>query len=316
MALKPNFVVPLDLGTITTGNETAGYPATNMNRMKAIGLTWKTSGASNVWIRGNFGSAKPVDFCSVIAANALPGTTIRLRLGATQAAVDGTAAYDSGAVAFINPSITREDGLYHSHLELPSVQTYQWWRIDIGGHTGDFQAAMAVMGQKITPGRFYNYDFEFGNKDLGSMDWGRFGVINEEPGKVLDTVDFTLAWLSEAEYEASFRPMLRTLGRRGIVHCCFDPTANTYRQDRTFMGPLAKSPFAKGVRKPGTFTADFSIESFINGSGGSTAASGTSTLSPSLLTNSSAFYAATVSTSGGGTAGEPIGLLLSLTKAS
>jgi len=261
--LKPNFTVPLDLGTIATGNEIAGYPAINLKRFKAIGLTWKSSGSSNLWVRGDFGSAKPVDFCSMVSANALPGTTIRLRLGDTQAEVDGTADYDSGAVAFINPSITRADGLYHSHLELPSVQTKRWWRIDIGGHTGDFQASMLVLGQKVTPTKFYNLDFEFGTKDLGNLSWGRFGVMDEEPGFILRTADFTLGWVSEAEFEASFRPMLESLGTRGICHVCFDPQANTYRQAKTFMGRLAKSPYAKGIRKPQTYTMDFSLESFI-----------------------------------------------------
>lgn len=261
--LKPNFVVPLDLGTMTTGNEAAGYPAINLKRFKAIGLTWKSTGNTNLWVRGDLGTAQAIDFFSIVSANAQPGTTIRLRLGDTQAAVDGTAAYDSGAVALINPSITRGDGLYHSHLELPSVQTRRWWRIDIGGHTGDFQASMLVLGRKVTPSRFYNLDFEFGTKDLGSMNWGRFGVMDEEPGSILRTVDMTLGWVSEAEFEASFRPMLESLGRRGVVHVCFDPQANTYRQAKTFMGILAKSPYAKGIRKPQTYTMDFSLESFI-----------------------------------------------------
>lgn len=263
MALKPNFVIPLDLGTIATGNETAGYPAANLNRMKAIGLTWKSTGNTNLWVRGQFSAARAIDFCSIVAANALPGTTIRLRLGSSQAAVDGTAAYDSGAVAFINPSITREDGLYHSHLELPSVQTYQWWRIDIGGHTGDFQAAMLVLGQKVTPTKFYNLDFEYGVTDLGEMNWGRFAVPDETPGAIMRTATFTLGWVSETEFETSFRPMMEKLGGRGIVHIAFDPTANIYRQAKTYMGVFGKLPYARGIKKPGTYSMDFQIKSFI-----------------------------------------------------
>lgn len=263
MARKPIFVLPLDLGTIAAGNILAGYPATNLNRHKAIGLTWQTDGNANVWVRGQFATAQAIDFCAVIAANALPGTMIRLRLGSTQAQVDGTAAYDSGAVAFINPSITREDGLYHSHLELPSVQSALWWRIDITGHTGNFQAADIVMGQKVEPSRFYNYDFEYGISDLGNMDFGRFGVPDEEPGKILRTIDFTLGWQTEAEWEERFRPMLEKIGVRGFVYLCFDPTAHAYRQNKTFMGVLAKPSYAKGSRKPATFSQDFSIKSVI-----------------------------------------------------
>lgn len=263
MPSKPFFVVPLDLGTIATGNQASGFPVTNLNRRKAIGLTWKSSGNTNLWARGSFGATRSIDFCSLLEANALPGTTIRLRLGTTQAQVDGTAPYDSGTLTFINPSITREDGLYHSHLELPSVQNASWWRIDIGGHTGDFQAASLVLGQKITPSRFYNLDFEYGIEDLGSAEFTRWGVLDEEPGLIFRTVSFTLAWQTEAEFEASFRPMIEKLGKRGIVYLCFDSEATAYRQARTYFGILSKPPFAKGVRKPKTFSQEFTMLSMI-----------------------------------------------------
>lgn len=260
---KPFFVVPLDLGTITTGNETAGYPAINLKRFKAIGLTWKTTGATNAFVRGDFGSAKGVNFIAIISANALAGTQFRLRLGTSQAAVDGTAGYDSAAQTFISPSITRSDGLYHAFFELPSTQTFQWWRVDITGHTGDFQAAKIVLGTKVTPSRFYNWDFEYGTRDLGDMNVNRFGVFDEEPGVIFRSVAFTLAWQTEAEWETSFRPMIESLGKRGIVYLCFDPTANTYRNSRTYMGIFDKLPFARGVRKAGTYTQDYTILSYI-----------------------------------------------------
>lgn len=260
---KPFFVVPLDLGTMTTGNETAGYPAINLKRFKAPGLTWKTTGNTNCFVRGDFGSAKAVNYIAIVSANALVGTQFRLRLGTSQAAVDGTAGYDSAATTFISPSITREDGLYHAHFELPSTQTFQWWRVDITGHTGDFQAAKLILGTKITPSKFYNIDYEYGVKDLGDLSFNRWGVFDEEPGVIFRTVAFTLAWQTEAEYETSFRPMLEKLGKRGVVFCCFDPTANTYRQARTFMGVFEKVPGARGVRKAATLAQDFSITSYI-----------------------------------------------------
>lgn len=260
---KPFFVIPLDLGTIATGNETAGYPAKNLNRFKAIGLTWKSTGNTNVWARGQFSAAQAIDFIGIISANALAGTQFRLRLGASQAAVDGTAGYDSGALTFINPSITRADGLYHAHFELPSVQTFQWWRIDITGHTGDFQASDLILGRKITPSRFYNWGWDQGVRDLGDMSVSRFGVFDEEPGTIFRTINFTLAWQTEAEYEASFRPMIETLGKRGVVFLAFDPTANTYRQSRTYLGFLEKPPVTSAQRKALTYAQDFTLTSMI-----------------------------------------------------
>lgn len=260
---KPLFIVPLDLGTMATGNQTAGFPVTNLNRHKAIGLTWRSTGNTNVWARGQFAASRAIDFCAIVAANALPGTQYRLRLGTSQAQVDGTAPYDSGALTFISPSITREDGLYHSHLELPSVQNATWWRIDIAGHTGDFQAADLVLGKRVEPSRFYNLDFEFGVEDMGGMEVTRFGVMNEEPGIIMRTAAFTLAWITESEFEANFRPMIEKLGKKGIVYLVFDPDATSYRQAKTFMGIMRKAPFARGVRKPQTYQMDFEFLSFI-----------------------------------------------------
>lgn len=260
---KPFFVVPLDLGAISAGNETAGYAAANLNRQKEFGMTWKSAGNANLWVRGNFGSAKPVDFLSLVSANAVAGTQIRLRLGDSQAEVDGTADYDSGAVSFINPAITREDGLYHCHLELPAIQTEQWWRIDITGHTGNFQAANLVMGKKLSGARYYNSDYEYGARDLGDLAFSRFGVLDETPGTVLRSVGFTMGWVSEAEFETMFRPLSEKLGRRGIVFVCFDPEATTYRQARTYLGVFDKLPFARGIRKPKTVSMDYLIVSMI-----------------------------------------------------
>lgn len=261
---KPIFVIPLDLGTMVSGNVLYGYPVTHLNRHKAIGLTWRSDGAGNLWVRGKFSSAREIDFCAIVAGNALPDTQYRLRLGATQAQVDGESApYDSEAIDFIDPAITRDDGIYHSHLELDDAETATWWRIDISGHTGDFQASSIVMGKKLEPSRFYDLDFQYGVNDLGGMEITRFGVLDEEPGVILRTVEFTMAWQTEAELEASFRPMIETLGKRGILYCCFDPEPTTYRQARTYMGVFAKTPFARGVKKPRTFTMDFEIQSFI-----------------------------------------------------
>jgi hypothetical protein len=261
---KPIFVVPLDLGTVVCSTAEEGYSAGNLNRHKAIGLVWKTTGSGSIWARGRFDKEHAIDFCGMIAANAQPGTDIRLRLGATQAEVDGSsAAYDSGALDFISPSITSDNGLYHSHLELDSPIDATWWRIDITGHTGVFQAADLVLGRKVESDRFYNLDFEFGLKDMGSIEFTRFGVANEQEGVIWRTAAFTLAWESEATYYAKWEPIFKALGLRGVIWMSFDPEPGPYRQSKTFMGWFEKLPISRGVRKPGVRTSDYSIVSFI-----------------------------------------------------
>ena len=264
MASLPFVVVPHPLGTVTTGNEITAKPASHLAEFKDIGMTWKSSGNTNLWVRGDFGSAKAVDFVSLLSANAISATTIRIRLGDSQTEVDGTADYDSGAQTFISPSITRDDGLYHSHWELPSVQTKRWWRIDIGSHTGDFEASVLVLGQKVTPSRYYSAGFESAVEDKGSLGFGRWGVVEETDGLIMRSLKFELGWLTEAEEYGSFEPVLRALGTRGVALWCFDPTSSVYRQQKTYFGPLTESPFSVGGKfKPGTYSREFSILSLV-----------------------------------------------------
>jgi hypothetical protein len=260
---KPIFVEPLDLGAIVGGNSKAGHAVHHLNRHKQRGLTWRTDGTANSWVRGDMGTGRAIDFCSMLAANALPGTTIRLRLGMTQAEVDGVAPYDSTALPFISPAITRDDGLYHSHLELLAVVNARWWRIDIAGHTGDFEAASLVLGKTVAPSRMYSQDYAYGIEDLGSIEPTRWGVFDETPGAILRTLSFTLAWQTEAEFEESFRPMMERLGKRLPIYCCFQPEANTWRQARTYLGILSRPPFATGLRKPQTVSQSFQILSVV-----------------------------------------------------
>ncbi|MDQ4421490.1 hypothetical protein OOT33_13765 [Sphingobium sp. DEHP117] len=264
MPQLPFVVVPTPLGTITTGNEISAKPAAHLNEFVDIGMTWKSNGNTNLWVRGNFGSAKPVDFVQMQAANAISATTIRIRLGDTQAEVDGTADYDSSAQPFISPSITSDDGLYHSHWSLPSVQTKQWWRIDIGSHTGDFEAANLILGQKVTPSRYYSAGFEMGVEDQGEIDFGRWGVADQTSGVILRTLKFDLEWLTEAEEMTMFAPLMKKLGTRNPALWCFDPESTVYRQAKTYFGVVRTNPFAVGGQsKPGTYSRSFSILSLI-----------------------------------------------------
>ncbi|RXR28976.1 hypothetical protein [Sphingobium fluviale] len=265
MPQLPFVVIPTPLGTITTGNETATKPASHLNEFIDIGMTWKSSGNTNLWVRGDFGvGGKKVDFVSLLGANAQAGTTIRFRFADTQAAVDGTADYDSGVQPFISPSITSDDGLYHSHWSLPFVHLKRWWRIDIGSHTGDFEAANLILGQKVTPSRYYSAGFERGVLDQGDLLFGRWGVAESTDGLIMRSLRFELGWLTEAEEMTMFEPLVRKLGKRKPALWCFDPEATAYRQAKTYFGTIKDDIASVGGRfKPGTYSREFTILSLI-----------------------------------------------------
>lgn len=282
MAQLPFAVIPLDLGTVTTGNERAEKPAINLDN-HYMGMKWGSNGASSIFVRGNFGGAKTVDFISLLSANAGAGTMIRVRLGSSQAEVDGVASYDSGALPFVplawagddEPTLsldftsqvyqvrTVDDKPRHSHLELDAPIGATWWRIDITGHVGDFEASRLIIGKKLTPTRFYDRDFERGVEDLGSLEISRMGVLHVTPGVKLRRLKFKLAWVTEAEQEEMFGPMVEELGSTGLSYWCFDPEPTAYRQRRTYYGWFRESPYATGGAKPKTFQKDFDITSLI-----------------------------------------------------
>lgn len=246
---KPIFVEPLDLEGIN-GGALPGYPASNLNRLKQIGLAWR--GTSGGTITGTFSSAKEVDFIAMLSANAAAGTTIRFQGG----------GYDSTALPFISPSIVSPSGLYHSFHRIPAVKSVTSWTVTVA-HTGVFESAFLVMGKAIDTDRFYNRDFERGVEDLGKLDFTRWAVPDEEPGLKMRTLEFALDWESEAKVLGSLQPMGERLGTTGMVYCCFRPEATVYRQGWSFYGNLSKPLVARGRPKPTIFGQDLVIRSLI-----------------------------------------------------
>lgn len=265
IASKPIFVIPLPLAGMTASTALTSNPVASLGQHRAIGTTWRTTGTGNHWARGSFASSQAIDFLAIIGANAQAVTNYRLRLGTSQAQVDGTAPYDSGVLDFYAtaPAATPLDGLYHSHLELPSVVNATWWRIDILDQTTVFEASMVVMGKRVQPSRYYNYDTVEGVEDMAQIKVNNWAVIEDDAGLVLRTLEFSLAWINETEFETNFRPMMQRIGVRQPIYCCFDPTASSYRQARTYYGILRKALAARGRRIPYTYQQDFSLLSFI-----------------------------------------------------
>lgn len=243
MAGKPFFVVPAPLAVVTSGNELAARPASHLGEFFYKGMVWESSGASNLWVLVDLGQTTPIDFVGMLGANAVTGTDIRVRLGATQAEAEGGAAlYDSGAVDFISPAITRPDERYHAHLELPSPVSARWVRIDISGHSGDFLASMLVVGEKVEPTHYYEGQWAREVRDLGSVTFSRHGVAGVSEGAKLRGLSFRLAWLTEDEMEETFSPIDERVGKTAPLFLAFDPEATIYRQRRTFFGFMEEQP--------------------------------------------------------------------------
>ena len=223
-------------------------------------MRWQSNGNGNLWVRGQFDTIRAINFASLMGTNAQAGTTIRIRLGMSQEQVDGLATYDSGIQPLISPAVTRSDGVYHSHLEIPAVQSVFWWRIDIGGHVGDFSASALIFGEKREPEHFYNRDREIGFQDLGGLEVARNGVVAETPGVLLRTLLFRLQWVSDDEYKRVWSPMMEVKGKRQVTYWCFDPQADENRQDMTFLGFMVRDMFKRGNDFPRANQMDFQFQ--------------------------------------------------------
>lgn len=265
MATLPFFVIPTPLGTVTSGNELSTNPGSHLGEFDAAGMTWRGSGTSNTYVRGDFGSAKEIDFAAMLAGNAGSSDQFRLKLGDSQAEVDGTADYDSGLINFINPTISRSDGLYHSHLSMGTAYTKRWWRFNMSV-AATFEAAFLILGKRLTPANWYSPGFGFGVNDKAKAEISPHRLIERIPGQKTRTVSFRLGWMSEQEMEETWRPFDEIVGTSSPVFCCFDPTSNTYRQNRTFFGLLSENPYARQVVTTASgprFERSFEIESLI-----------------------------------------------------
>lgn len=263
MILKPFAVKPLALISPVGGNAKLNRGVVHLSYPQYAGMRWESGGNTNLWVRGQFDGTQSVDFCSLMACNAQAGTTIRLRLGTSQAQVNGTAPYDSGALPLIDPARIREDGLYHSHLEIGALQSASWWRIDLGNHAGDFSASALILGKKRQSDRYANHDREFGYQDLGTLEIARNGVVAETDGEVLRTLLFRLGWTTEAEYFEKWAPLVSAKGRRQIVYWCFDPQNHAYRQDKSFLGYFGRDPFIRGNDRAKDNSMDFQLQALL-----------------------------------------------------
>lgn len=267
---KPLICLPMALDEIVCGNAQPGYYADHLARHDAAGVVWRTDGNSNVWAAGRFaGGSSTIDFVALLLTNADASTKARLRLGNgfDDAASGGEGDSTASLIRSPTPSVERRDGLSHWFFAFDAPVTATHWHLEITDHTGDFQASALVIGSKVVPSRFYNLDYSRGMRDLGDFKIGRWGVPEDTGGQTQRTIEFALGWIDEAEFEDSFLPMMERLrdanGNLVPLYCCFDPAASSYRQSRTYFGYLGKPLVARGIRKPKTYTQEFSIVSLI-----------------------------------------------------
>ena len=85
-------------------------------------------------------------------------------------------------------------------------------------------------------------------------------------GLTFRTLRYALEWMSETEFEATFRPLMESgkIGKSLPSFICFDPTANAYRQARSYFGWMKDDPAAAiGKIAPGRHGMGFNMLSMV-----------------------------------------------------
>jgi hypothetical protein len=148
---------------------------------------------------------------------------------------------------------------------LSSTAHSRWWRIDITGHTGDFEAMAMVLGQRAVFTNFYNdKGFEFGQEDYGTIEIGRYGVVDELGGIKMRTLMMDFGWMSDSDRHNVFQPLRDKIGVTGVAFWCFDPDATVQRQDKSYFGWLMKPvAFRASSFKQDRWQSQFNVRSMI-----------------------------------------------------
>lgn len=268
--VRPLAIPPTGLSTL---NERANAPASNLLDLTRIGLVWRTNGNGAPTIYVDFGTARSFNFIALLNTNAGPGYQIRYRAGATQAEVDGTATYDSGFAPVVSVYPDRPDEsafdlnpapqYVHSHHDIPTLVSARWLRIDLGFPPGDFQAANLIIGEKMQTEFCYQPGFEHGIEDLGSISFNRWGTPSIAEGAIMRLIRLRFPWMSEAEFESDWRHLYERHGKTKPFYLCFDPLAGAWRNALTYFGWFSAPPAPTGGKIATKFEYEIAMTSMI-----------------------------------------------------
>jgi hypothetical protein len=219
--LEPKAFTYLNGGTATMAG------AGNL-RFDEPGLVWRSSGTSGVFLVVQY-DGSPIDTIALVDNNLRPTDTIRVRMGATTASVNGVAPLDFTFNAW--EGIAPLGAATSIHF-LASPVTYPFIRLDIsspGNPDGHIQASRLVLSKKFTnDGVDYGDDETF--EDGSSVEDGLgFTTVDPYGGRVGRRL--TVSHIKQDDYYTNWRGFLYRVGRK--IAWLFLPTTDpTYLQQQ------------------------------------------------------------------------------------
>jgi hypothetical protein len=205
-----------------------------LNDMVGVAYT-SGAGGSTDNIDVDFGSAVSIDTVALLQTNGAAANWT-LRGAATQAGLPG--ASDIFSATFAAGSATPSSGRTHALGVLAAPLSFRWWRIGLSGLTAPIQVGRLIMGLRFQPDVNFSFGAALGVEDLAGGEFSRHGVWLPGDGRIQRTLGLRWPHATRTEAEEQVSVLMETVGNRGHVLACLDPTANAQRQRRLYYGPL------------------------------------------------------------------------------
>ena len=179
-----------DLGTLTTGNELTNMPASNLLRDQPWDI-WRTSDLANMSLIVDLGSVKGIGLVWLGFTNSSSTGQFRVRGATSEANLTASPGYDSGLLDIWEYTDMEERGFesFHATLILPSIQNFQWWRVDVTDNAnvdGYFQAGRLIISEIWTPSRGIQFGYRppgvIGRSQLQESDQANLYVNKKKSG--------------------------------------------------------------------------------------------------------------------------------------
>ena len=230
--------------TITSGNEEALFPVTNLQSMQPS-QKWRTQSLVSIFTIVDIGSEKGFDFIALVGTNATDGATWRIRTANTVSALTSSPIYDSSTI------VQWPEASLSSLSETPAIHytsaivSSAYVRIDItdaSNSAGYFEAGRLFIaeGWRPTKNISYNWGLKWEDKSL------QYETIN---GNTITTprgkyriVNFSLDFLDEDEMYSNAYVIDRLVGTSKDVFVVRDLDSASHLQKQSLQGVMTELP--------------------------------------------------------------------------
>lgn len=257
---------PLPATALTTSTA-AGYdPSYAFNDY--MGVVWKSTAHTLVSFYLDLGADVPLNTIILLGCDGATSSW-SLAVSANTAAQGSdmtTPGYTAPSISFLAganlPTSGRGISYWEAPANFPAAVRYLQLKIT-GMSNASAVIARIVIGTRIQLARNFSNGIQLGVKELGGVDFSRYGGFLRSRGAKLRTLGLTFSSIYKDEVEAAVQPLLEQIGGTEPIAIVTDPAADPMRQRRIFYGPLTPDNLGTAQRKAKFWQAQLSMVSLV-----------------------------------------------------